>query len=76
MQRGRGFPVLVLLLGLVGSVLAALGLLGLFAPQAVSFAPILRESPVASALVASGTVFLVLELIVFLGWARRRRNGG
>lgn len=73
-QRGAGFPVLALMLGFVGSALVALGLLGLFAPDAVGFAPVLRESVVASALVASGAVFLVVEMVVFLGWARRRRE--
>lgn len=73
-RRAPGLPLPALLLGLVGSALVAIGLAGLFAPQHLDFAPVVRETPVASALVASGAVFLVLEAVVVLGWARRRRG--
>lgn len=75
-DRRAGLPVLVLVLGAIGSAFLVLGLLGLFAPESVGFAPILRESLVASALVASGAVFMVIEAVVILAWARRRRSGG
>ena len=74
-RRGAGLPVLVLVIGAIGTGFVVLGLMGLFAPESVGFAPLLRESMVASALVTSGAVFMVIEAVVILVWVRRRSEG-
>jgi hypothetical protein len=71
-QRGAGFPFLAIVLGGVGAVFLFFGSLGMFAPQAAGFMPMLREPAVATALLAVGAVFTAIELLLLLPWLRRR----
>ena len=68
-RRGSGFPVLAILLGLLGTVLAALGLLGLTSPGAATLLPMLGEPMIAGALLGSGALFLLVEGALILAWA-------
>ena len=70
-----GFSVvlgLAVVLGGIGAVCLALGLLGRFSPGMISFAPVLMESTVSSALVLVGAIFIVFELALVLRWVQRR----
>jgi hypothetical protein len=73
-ERRHGMPLLVVVLGALGAGCVTLGLLGIHTPDAVGFLPVLREQLVASALIATGAVFMAIETIVILVWARRRRD--
>lgn len=71
-DRGHGFPVFAVLLGGIGAVCLAVGLLGQFRPGAVSFASVLAESTVSSALTFLGAIFIAFELAMVLRWVQRR----
>lgn len=71
-DRGHGLPVFAVVLGGVGAVCLVFGLLGQFSPEAISFAPILTESTVSSALVLIGAIFVTFEMIMVLRWVQRR----
>jgi hypothetical protein len=73
-DRGVGFPVAAVVLGAIGTGFVVLGILGRTAPQAVGFAPALRETVVSSALVLSGLGLLAVEAAMLFGWARRRAS--
>lgn len=73
-RRGAGFPVVAIALGTLGAVAVAFGLMGLFAPDALPApARVLQERTVAGALVVSGALFMAIEALLVVAWARRRR---
>ena len=71
-DRGHGFPMFAVVLGGIGAVLLAFGLLGHFSPGVISFAPVLSESTVSSALILVGAIFIAFELALVLRWVQRR----
>ena len=71
-DRGAGFPVAAVALGLVGTGLLILGLLGYFEPEFGRMAPSLARPAVSGALVLGGIVALALEGVMLVAWARRR----
>lgn len=73
-QQTHPFPILAVLFGLVGTVALAVGLLGRFSPHVVEFFPMAREPLISTALVVMGLIFCVFEVLLFLTWARRRRQ--
>lgn len=74
-NRGAtAFPVFALVLGAIGAPLLGLGVLGLFAPEAATFLPMLRESTIATTFVAVGAVLMAIELMMLLPWLRRRNR--
>ena len=73
-ERGSGFPVPAVILGAIGAPLLAFGVMGLFAPAATEFLPMLREPTIATAFLAVGAVLTAIELVMVLSWLRRRQT--
>ena len=72
-QAGRKFPLGVLLIGGIGTVVAILGILAYSAPElAVRIWPLLEQRTVANALIAMGVILMVIEMVMILQWIRRR----
>ena len=71
-ERRHAFPMFAVLLGGVGAVSVAFGVLGHFSPGAVGFAPQLREPAISNALIMMGAILIAFELALVLRWAQRR----
>ncbi len=73
-RTGRKFPLLALLVGGIGTVIAILGILAYTAPDlAVRVWPLLAQKTVADALIVMGAILMVFEMIMILQWIRSRR---
>ncbi|MFT5449722.1 MAG: hypothetical protein ACI9DC_004919 [Gammaproteobacteria bacterium] len=71
-DRGHGFPMFAVVLGAIGAVCLAFGLLGHFSLGVISFVPVLAESTVSNALILVGAIFVAFELALVLRWVQRR----